>query len=296
MSGDVYDLDRFREMLSTVGHWVGTERVLLARLGDFLLRADLAFDPARFGATRLSARLDRVPELGTLERQEDGHLAFCFAADGAAGQGSRWAASADSQSDGPAEIETRLRGALFKAVTRFSPPASEGRFDLETLRPASTDPESAELIASQPERFLALPDAGEEFQRELALSFCADHLPEQLDALQHVLATDGWLHAARRIFEDGGVGERWTSSRQEAIVSLVLRWAKEHGIERRFVVAPQMARSGTRGPARFTAQRRVAATEASELRRVLHRLIDDLSDGELHHLPLPAWCLTRVRP
>lgn len=264
----------FADLLLLVRPAVGYDWTLLAELGIILRRFIPDFGPERFGGAKLTALLEAHPEFGELKWSEDGHPSYRFY-------------PPEEGETAHAPIPVRLDGRVWKAVIDFTPPEQGWLFDLATHE--VTSPE-ADAVEFEPERFLQLPQADEDFQQRIAQEFVTEHCPELIAAVEAALAEPGWHRKLRYILGD----ELWSSlgdHRQGVISRLVLDWADSHGIQRSHVARPASPRRSHNSSPSNLAR---ATSPALGTRAALHELIDLLSDAELQNFPIPAWCLARM--
>lgn len=252
--------DPFRDVLVRARALVGPSPTLLATLGHALSAIEPGFTPTRYGQKRLIDLLRSRPDLGQLRRRLDGHPEFVF----------RGPANPSVES-----AALSLRKSVWDAVTSFHPPPSGWRLDLASLKPVCDEAR----IAEEPERFLALPVAGTEFQQALLRAFVAAEIPAQQPEVDALLVQDDWFAALRGTL--GDTWGAWVEHRRRAVVRTVTEWADNHGIPRDAVA--QVARPPKR-----------VHVDAQPTRAALHRLIDRLSPDEVERFPIPAWALRHL--
>ena len=257
----VQPLNEFRKLLQAVRNGCSSSAPHLAEVGNRLrYLTHGTFRPEEFGAATLAELVRLVPEIGNLARDHRGQPIFQF----------------DAQ-EHAAEVP-RIDRDFWGAVTSFHPPPGGYKFDLQSQSVVTpvTPPEGT--LASEPERFLSLPDAGVAFQLELARRFLTQHGASESETNQ-ILAERSWLAATERWSVDHGTS--WGEFRREAITHLVLDWADRHGIPRERVVSH-------RPDPRSRRARQVPARSRPDLRAWLHRVIDRMTDSELLALALPV--------
>jgi len=253
----------FRDLIERARGVLGPGPILLAEVGKTLRRLDPTFTPSEFGAPRLRALLESVPDVGQIRRRPDGHPELVFHGGG-------------HELD-PTRL--RVRRPVWNAVTDYNPSPSGWSLDLETLEPVC-DPA---LLASEPERFVSLPDAGAGFQARLLRAFVAERGPALAAAVEQLLEHPDWFRGVRDAL--GDAWDDWVTHRREAILRVVVEWADAHAIPRRAVVSAVSPRRppGLAFPA--------VEPSAAQIRARLHRLIDRMDDDALLGFPVPAWCL-----
>lgn len=250
----------FRNLLLRVRGHLG-DRVLISRVGIALRELDPTFAPKTYHATSLTDLLRRVPDLGAMEG-DSGQRVFVFT--------------------GAAPTPGRLIPPLWRAVTDFK---SVGRWhmDLETfqLRHSARDPEG--LLATESERFVALPSLGSNFQQALARAFVTEHLPAQSESVEEVLSQAEWLTPLQDILEGAGLADRWKMFRAQRITAEVLAWAERHGIARERLLddprppPPRQRPASTGGP----------NDDLRDMRALMHDAIDMMNLQELAALNVP---------
>ncbi|MFO0607046.1 MAG: hypothetical protein U0324_27990 [Polyangiales bacterium] len=252
--------EAFRNLLLQVRARLG-DRVLVSRVGIALREIDPAFTPKSHDAPSLTDLLGRVPEVGVIEGAT-GQKEFVFT--------------------GAAPPSFRLSQPIWQAVTEFKP-SGRWHLDLESfqLRHSARDPEM--LLETEGERFVALPTLGADFQRRLARTFVAEHLPAQRDAVEQVLSGSEWLTPLLDIFESAGLASRWRTFRAQRISEEVLAWAERHGVAReRLLDAPRLAPATPR-----TSKATGADSDLHDMRALLHDAIDMMGLQELAALNVP---------
>lgn len=228
-----------------------------------------------------------IPDVGTIEQHEGGHPVFRFS-DLPVEPREPASASVGQQTT------TRLRRAIWEAVTAFHPPEGGWKLDLETLRPITVLSDPGGLLTAQPERFVSLPDAGVDFQQGLVRAFAIEKNLE-LPGLDALLAQPAWHVQWHNLLTERGLVAEWVQARTDGIVEAVLAWADRQGIPRGKLIeqvplgVPVSARR--RPGAAVSAVPSPGDATASEVRQLLHELVDALSDSEVFAFPIPSWCL-----
>lgn len=245
-------------------------RLHLAQVGAKLRERFPDFNPSAYGQPSLKALLLAVPEVGRLEGQDPGTWELVRAV-------------------------PRLVPGWWKAVTEFDPDRRTW-FDLgeEMLEVRESE------VAREPARYLELPRVGVEMQRQIALTW-AEELDSELReplvlVLQESQRLEPFLQEVRRL----GLFEEWSRHRTWSIVSQVLAWAEEHGIDKaRMLDTASRVERAPRSPhgTSYQTPRPQAPSpyplSEHELRLFLHHAIDHMSLEELGKLWIPARLLAR---
>jgi len=256
-------------------------------MGILLRNLDPSFDPASWGAETLAGLLQRIPDMGTVERRPDGHPQFRFGGTGLADGAVLDAESVSALS------RIRLRPDFWAATTAFRPPLSNAKFDLQALRVVSPDQDPDALLSRFPERFVSLPDTREDFQKDLARRFLGQAAGSDRDAIEGLLGSPDWLKGVAGLLKSPVLAEEWLRVRRGAIVAEAFRWADCHGIRREALVPLPAATSRKAARGGVPSSVLPSDPEDQSIRGMLHSLIDALSEEELRQLLLPAWVLEK---
>lgn len=278
-------LEGFRTLLRRVRVLLANDRILLSQLGNVIRRLDPRFTPDSYGEARLLDLLERVPDVGVVERGSAGSEQFRFV------ESRRGDLASPDDADAKDDLAlVRLRPDVWKAVTSFSPAPPHWSFDLDTLSFVGGDESDFAARAEQPERFLAIPDAGADFQRSLARRWAQTHGEAVEAVVGEALASDDWFPRLNEALDQRALGDEWRRFRVRNVVAKVLEWADDHGIRRdRLIVVRPPHSPSSGGP------RSQASATPEDARRALHALIDALSDAEVLAFPVPAIYLSRLR-
>lgn len=259
-------------------------RILLSTLG-LLLRQQLpGFLPSDYGHRTLKDLLRALPDLAVLTRGEH--------------PGQWWLTlrAADEVVDTAVSAPEKLLPQVWNRVIDFDS-ALKVWFDLENERLS----EDGEAVASEPDRYLALPRFPLTRQIELAKVWCA----LQDEASRHSLLTslddesslDGFLAETTRL----KLRPDWNLHRRRIITDELRAWAHDHGIsaallfgsERRSLKRPPNPGEQSQRPPVASAGG-VASMALDEFRRFLHHMIDAMTVEELLHISVPGRFLVRV--
>jgi hypothetical protein len=242
---------------------------LLAELGKAIRDREPQFKPGAYGKENLISLLRLVPDLGTVRKAMTSSAeVFVFNEGGA------------TSSDLPASAP-RIRSDIWKAIIEFRQPADPWYLDLETfaLRNRAGDPDG--LLVSEPERFIALPTAGADFQKDLARRFIAAHRPDLAQRLDTELVTQQWYQALLDTFRSVGLDDAWHAFRAKALATHVATWANQHGIPIEKIAHPRL---GNR-PERTRSEGNPDPID--DMRALVHDAIDMMSAQEIGSLPIP---------
>lgn len=270
-------------------------RVSFPALGIALRKALPGFSPDAYGFPSLKALLHQITVPGRLVQTSP--LEWWLVADGAeAPLGSGVAAGAE-MSTAPAEParssarRARVDSAWWRAVTEFDE-TRHAWFDLQEEE-LSTD---SELAAAEPERFLALPRFGLQLQRDLARAWSEEQPSPAREELLTALDAEPKLAQFLRVVRDAGFLPRWSERRLDTGCSLLLQWAKDHGIDTRIFLTQSRALPAVRTPATAALPRvsgPMFGMSIEELRPFLHRVIEEMTEPELLQVAVPSRFLVR---
>ncbi|GEM_PF-4190146 len=263
------------------------EPLLLSRLGILLRRVATDFDVRAYGYPTLKDLLVDLPELGELVVGPNGHPQFRIGPSPQLGQ------EDTGPIEAPAPDSLKLKVRFWQAITSFRKERSRTKFDLDSARVLAPEADSEDLLERFPERFLALPDAGESFQKLLAIQFLKSEAGLDEDEIGSLVEPAEWLMSVSSRLKELGKEVQWRDFRNEGIVRLAVEWAEKHGIELTRIADSRKQPSKVREE---RASRPPAPPNVSvSIRQGLHQLIDSLSDDELRHISVPAWILFRQR-
>lgn len=272
-------------------------RVHFPKLGTLLRDALPGFSAEAYGFPTLKALLQQVTIPGRLV--QTGTLEWWLVADGAEAPipsvVARGSEPSAEQEQASAHRRTRIESAWWRVVTEFDE-TRRAWFDLQDEQLSTDD----ELAAAEPERFLAVPRFGLQQQRDLARAWSAEQpSPVREDCLA-ALEAEPKLARFLRVVQGARSLPKWSERRMEAVHSVLLQWAKEHGIDPQAflftsralpVVSSPMAPPPSRSPEMSRGVFPQISVE--ELRRLLHRVIEDMTEPELLQIAIPARFLVR---
>lgn len=85
-----------------------------------------------------------------------------------------------------------------------------------------------------PRYFLPVPDSRQLFvERELALDFVAQHLPDDERLVRAMFYKKGAYRALRELLAGSGVLEAWYRHKESATEAALVAWCEEHGLRLR---------------------------------------------------------------
>jgi hypothetical protein len=262
-------------------------RLLLSRLGLLLRREIPGFTAEDYGYQSLRELVRKFPETGTLVQGRKPPELWLVAPHG---QPPAVASREEIKERG------RLRPEWWRAIVHFDP-AYHAWLDLET----STLCEDPAVTAAQPERYLEIPRFSLEDQRKLAREFAEQQEAAVRDRLLLSLNADSWMTAFLEEADQVGAKPAWGQRRTQIIAKAAHEWVKNHDIEPGVLFEPWSSTSprGGRnsGP--------VAGSEVADgptlrmdegaFRQFLHQIIDQMTEAELMHIPIPGRFLFRRR-
>jgi len=265
-------------------------RVILSQMGLHLRKRIHGFAPEVYGAPNLKALLQRMPRIGRLVQSSA--LEWWFAAEEATGRSTETPDEREQQGDLP-----RIDRAWWNAITDFREDRGAW-FDLANNR-LSLD---AELVRSEPERFIELPRFGLEAQREMARAWSKEQATEAGQECLNALDADRTLASFDGVVSGRGLRASWAERRSGAITTAALKWADDHGIDHHLFVRahPQRREIFAIESATPTAAARAPEAFAGmtiiELRLLLHHAIEAMTEPELMQISVPARFLVRREP
>jgi hypothetical protein len=281
------DLERFRELLQKLQKDWGNRPILMAQLGIELRRYHPDFQPQVYGFAKLGDLLRLFPDVGVIHPSDHGSDEFVFS--GGRAEYARANNVVSTQID--ARSEFRLRTDIWKAVTSLTQHNDPWKLDLQTLALRNRETDSDGLLTTEPERFLALPSLSQDFQKDLARKFAAEHCPDLADRLNIALTEPRWITAIGEIFDAANLAERWSDYRVNTIVTHVKEWADKHGIpEGKIGKLKPIDRRQVTSREHVGSPRPLDAT--AEMRALIHQVVDMMSAQELGALPIPPIYLT----
>ncbi|HZF53317.1 MAG TPA: hypothetical protein VE093_31915 [Polyangiaceae bacterium] len=261
-------LNRVRERAGGSG-----SRAYLSAFGNWL--RDEGVDPSSLPIRPLSQFLSLLNGYCRVSGK------FVFFENGAVPQEGLNQAAADSPSETLA-----MRSELWRAMVNDR---TELRYllDLATLSIVEVVGDDVESpVASEPERYLAIPKVSSEEQREFAVDLLRKHLPpERAEAL--VPPRPDWM---RTVISEAPeeLHTLMRNARREWLVRRAQQWMHAHGIpEERFIYSYRSHERPASAPTQSHAERG-SGSRSKRLRDALHRAIDQMTDQELEALRVPA--------
>ncbi|MSP91628.1 MAG: hypothetical protein EXR79_07470 [Myxococcales bacterium] len=250
--------------------------MLLAYLGARLRARDPDLDYRALGVRTLREAMARCTSLGTLERDPSG---------------SDWIFVPTPTTRAPAQQSAPefVAEPWFQHVSQYDP-AHQCWFDLASAELQA----DATTVALEPERYVEVPRADIEVQRQWAHRWSASLADAVAAPLCAGLEASAGMGAFNAAVVAHGLGTSWAGHRRGRITELIRSWAKQHAID----ATPILSRGlpgGSRRPPRAIVPRAAidkldtptAAADASALRAFLHAMVDGLADAELCEFPIP---------
>jgi len=257
--------EQLRSLFQQLREQCESSTVPLTMAGAILRKIDPSFAPAQFGAIGLRNLIELHPDLGALKQSRPGV----------------WIV--DLESPGERTRLMRVRDHVWRSVTFFKGPTSV--FDLETRTFVSRE-DAERQLASEPERFLALPDCGGEFQRSKAREFVAQREPALEQEIEQLATRPDWYQALDKTLGARGLLSTWKEFKRDAVAGCLEAWAVQHGLPLSLVLQPRPQAVADTRPASVTVSERSGCNEQS-VRRLLHEAIEGMTLPELLDLRLP---------
>lgn len=232
---------------------------MLSQVGARLKEQLPEFSPSAYGYERLKDLLGAHHSVGRLERADHD---FWFVAH-----------------------PQRLRRHWWLAATTVP-----HWYDLDTSRVVRSE----DLVAAEPERYVAIPSWDDESERALAREWSLRW--ENSDELLELLDNESSIHVfLDHVRQQPRVSSSWKDERLNAIRMRILAWAEQHEIPAATILDTPRAQPQARP---HVAVDRIDegdhATTAFGLRRRLHEVVDRMTVSEMLELRVPTRFLLDV--
>ncbi len=253
------------------------QRILLSTLGLLLQQQVPGFAPAEYGHRTFKDFLRAVPDFAVLSRGEHPGQWWMTLRKGG---------SEEEEAHNPPE---KLLPQVWERVIDFDP-ANQAWFDLETGQVSRDDA----AVQCEPDRYLALPRFPLARQMEMARAWCATQDASQrtylLASLDEEGSFDKFLAETTRLKLRVG----WNQHRRRVIADAVRAWMQQHGITQSLLFGSERSHpSRAVRPMAPPAVTAMAGMTLDEYRRLLHRMIDAMTEDELLHISVPGRFLVR---
>jgi hypothetical protein len=272
MTWDKTRVGRLLQRASTTADERGA--ILGARLGSELRRLDPTFDAHVLGHTKLGDLLAEFPDIGELVPRASGpDFAFVFA-------------DAGQMTPVPAAPGRFLKRDLWKALVAGQPCAW---LDLATsavvYTHGSEPPDPLDAV-----RYLRVPPVAGESTHGWLRIFVEQHgLTVDDDAVCAAAAEAGWVDASFQVLPRS-LHAAWRDAHRESVVSAVEAWMKSHGTNPNllFSAAPRRPpEKKTESTPEPTVPARRSERSIADVRAMVHRAVDGMSEDELLSLCIP---------
>ncbi len=287
MAQTQWDTERVRQLLAKAREFTAANggRILVAQLGVLLRKVDQEFEPGVLGDSKLVRLLRRYPDIGALkENISTGELEFQFHS----------AEEAQTQpllpGTEPSALVERIDQKLWLGLVSERAPTLY--LDLQTLALA-TEPEVAQRLEDEPERYLRIPSIPQDELRALAREYAAelqDHAAQE--RLIASLDKESWFREFTHLAEELRADKPWIERHRSHVIAYAKKWLEEHEIKaERFITARRIA-SPAREPVRPVTPVPQQPT-LSPVRKLVHSAVDRMTEEELLNLTIPLRYLIR---